>query len=97
MRNIQSKLCMSIAMCIAMAGCASKPIIKYQSVPVEVIKYVPLPDKLTAPCPVPMPQNDTVAEAVSVAHARRVIIETCANAKLDAIRSVKSATSSGRP
>ena len=88
---------MSVAMCIVTVGCASKPVIKYQSVPVEVIQYVPLPDKLTDPCPVPMPQNDTVAEAVSVAHARRVVIETCANAKLDAIRSVKSATSSGRP
>lgn len=79
----------AIVTLIVLAGCAAKPVIKYQSVPVEVIKYVPLPAKLTDPCPVPMPTNDTVGEAVSVAHARRVVIETCANAKLKAIKNAQ--------
>jgi hypothetical protein len=56
---------------------------------VPVVRYVPVPDKLTAPCPITEPNDRTVGEAVRVARARRAALEQC-NSQLDGIRSIQA-------
>ena len=74
---------------VAVAGCATrKPLVVKQpgkiiEVPVKV--YVPIPDNLTAPCPI---AEGKVAEVLEVARKRRASLEAC-NAQLKAIRSVQ--------
>lgn len=68
---------------LALTACT--PQVRYKTVPVKVTQYVAIPDDWTRPCPIAEPQNDTVAEAVSVAHARKVSLLQC-NADKAAIR-----------
>lgn len=67
------------------AGCAQQPIKAPEIVRVTVPVPVPVSPELTKPCPIAKPANNTVAEAVRVARARRAALESC-NAQLDAIR-----------
>lgn len=56
-------------------------------VKVTVTKYVPVPSEFTKECPVALPQNRTVNEAVRVARARRASLEQC-NWQLDKIKNL---------
>lgn len=71
---------------LTLAGCAAPPV-RYKTVPVTVTKMVSVPPELTKPCPKALPQNDTVAEAVSVANARGVCVDIL-NGQLEQIRSL---------
>ena len=69
-----------------LAGChASCPTTIPDVVRVAVPQYVPVPDELTAPCPIAMPEARTVAEAVRIARMRRAALEAC-NDRLSRIR-----------
>ena len=74
---------------VAVAGCATrKPLVVKQpgkiiEVPVKV--YVPIPDNLTAPCPI---AEGKVGEVLEVARKRRASLEAC-NAQLKAIRKIQ--------
>lgn len=68
-----------IAACagLALAGCAEKKGVTIpQVVHVQDTRYV-VPAELLVHCPVAMPTKPDVAEAVRVANARRVSLETC--------------------
>ena len=75
---------------VALAGCAHQPpaVVTPSVVTQTVTRYVAVPDELTTPCPVALPTNRTVAEAVRVARARRDALDQC-NRQLDAIRSLQ--------
>lgn len=70
-----------------LASCASTP--KSEPMPtlikVPVTQYVPVPDDLTAPCPVTKPKSRTVEAVVSAYNANVTSLGGC-NAKLDGIR-----------
>ena len=74
---------------LAIAGCATrKPLVVKQpgkviEVPVKV--YVPIPDNLTAPCPI---AEGKVGEVLEVARKRRASLEAC-NAQLKSIKGVQ--------
>ncbi|HWV45503.1 MAG TPA: hypothetical protein VN039_05670 [Nitrospira sp.] len=63
---------------VMLGGCreATKPIVP-QTITVTVTKYVPLDSALTEDCPISLPLNRTVSEAVRIARARRVALEDC--------------------
>lgn len=87
-RDVYGGFIVAIA-ALAVAGCATrKPLVVKQpgkiiEVPVKV--YVPIPDNLTAPCPI---AEGKVADVLEVARKRRASLEAC-NAQLKAIRSVQ--------
>lgn len=56
-------------------------------VKVTVTKYVPVPEEFTKECPIALPQNKTVREAVRIARSRRASLEQC-NWQLDKIRNL---------
>lgn len=72
---------------LLLAGCASAP----QQAPmpevvkVPVVEYVPVPDKLTKPCPVTRAKSRTVEAVVDAYNANVTALETC-NADKAAIR-----------
>lgn len=78
-----------LAIAAMLTACQSnKPLVVKQpgkiiEVPVKV--YVPIPDNLTAPCPI---AEGKVADVLEVARKRRASLEAC-NAQLKAIRSVQ--------
>lgn len=74
----------AVALCVLLAGCATKRVIVPRTVPLPVRQYVAIPDPLTEPCPV---AKGTLADVVDVAKARAKAIETC-NAKLREIRAI---------
>lgn len=75
----------AIAMLSILAGCQSAPVIVHEPVTVEHYVFVPIDKALTAPCPVAMPRDNSVAEVLRVARERRASLEGCANPKLSAI------------
>lgn len=81
MRNRLSVLI--AALCLA--GCAAQPIKPPTVVKVPVYVPVKVASALTEPCPIAMPANRTVAEAVRIARARRASLEAC-NGQLKQIR-----------
>lgn len=72
---------------VLLTGCASSPVVR-KPVVVERYIYVRVSPALTAPCPVAMPRNATVAEALRVARARRASLEAC-NARLREIAEIE--------
>lgn len=78
-----------VLIALALTACQSnKPLVVKQpgkiiEVPVKV--YVPIPDNLTAPCPI---ADGKVAEVLEVARKRRASLEAC-NADKDAIRKIQ--------
>lgn len=79
------------------SGCvpAVKPVVVPQIVRVEVPVYAPLPDDLTADCPIAEPTSLKVQEVVRVANARKVALQNC-NADKAALRSLVAPTT-GEP
>lgn len=64
---------------VMLAGCGekvTKPVVP-KVVETTVTKYVPLDPELTEDCPIAMPDNRTVSEAVRIARARRASLEDC--------------------
>lgn len=74
----------------ALAGCATQePKVTVPRVVETVVPtYVPIPAELTQRCPISLPRNKTVGEAVRVARARRAALAKC-NAQLKAIREIQ--------
>lgn len=78
-----------VLIALALTACQSnKPLVVKQpgkiiEVPVKV--YVPIPDNLTAPCPI---AEGKVAEVLEVARKRRASLEAC-NADKSAIRKIQ--------
>lgn len=56
-------------------------------VKVPVTKYVPVPEKLTKPCPVTRAKTRTVEAVVSAYNANVTSLETC-NAQIDGVRNL---------
>lgn len=75
------------ALALVIAGCKPDIVKPPKVVQTTVTRMVPVPDELTQPCPVAMPQANTVAEAVRVARARRDALVKCNN-QLREIRSL---------
>ena len=77
---------------LALAGCKStpeaRPFVAPTIVEVPVTKYVPVPDALTQPCPVPAIKGRTVGDVVEASNARKVALDRC-NAQLKAIRELQ--------
>lgn len=65
-------------------------------VKVPVTKYVPLPDRLTKPCPTRHAQSRTVEAVVSAYNANVTALEKC-NGQLDAIRAIQGADTEPKP
>ncbi len=80
----------------ALAGCAGTPPrpVAPDVVQVPVTRYVPIPETLTAPCPIAGPKDMTVGEAVRIARERRRALEAC-NAQLRQIRAVQGSPADG--
>lgn len=78
-----------IATVLAITGCTQAVKIPPppKIVKVTVTKYVPVPAEFTKPCPVALPQDKTVREAVRIARARRASLDQC-NWQLDKIRNL---------
>ena len=71
----------------SLAGC-NPPVVKPPKVvQTTVTRIVSVPEELTQPCPVAMPQANTAAEAVRVARARRDALVKCNN-QLQEIRAL---------
>lgn len=71
----------------SLAGC-QPPVVKPPKVVQTTVKQiVPVPDELTKPCPIAMPQANTVAEAVRIARERRDALVKC-NSRLQEIRAL---------
>lgn len=73
---------------LALVGCKSAgPAVAPapQIIRVPVTTYVPVPDKLTKPCPIARGDLD---EVVIVARKRKAALEKC-NGQLDAIRAIQ--------
>lgn len=82
---------LTFAVCLLLAGCATpmeRRVLVPETVTVTVDRYVPIPDRLTAPCPIAEPKALTVGEAVAIARERRRALEVC-NAQLRAIHAVQ--------
>lgn len=77
---------------LALAGCKSapeaRPFVAPTIVEVPVTEYVPLPEELTRPCPVPAIKGRTVGDVVEASNARKIALDRC-NAQLRAIREVQ--------
>lgn len=77
---------------LALAGCKSAPEVRPFVAPtiieVPVTKYVPLPEELTQPCPVPAIKGRTVGDVVEASNARKVALDRC-NAQVKAIRELQ--------
>ena len=75
---------------LLLAGCASVP--APQPLPalvkVPVTRYVPLPEKLTAACPLKRAGIRTVEAVVAAYNANVTALEQC-NVQLDAIRALQ--------
>lgn len=69
---------------LALAGCAQKGVTVPKVVHVNDTRYM-VPADLLAHCPIAMPTNQTIGEAVRIANARRVALEAC-NAVKDQYR-----------
>lgn len=79
------RLLILLALVAASASCQTTGPTTPKVVQTAVTRYVPVPDRLTAPCVIAMPENNTVGEAVRVARARRAALEKC-NGQLTRIR-----------
>lgn len=81
--------CAAVVLILALAGCKSalevRPFVAPTIVEVPVTKYVPVPDTLTQPCPIPALKGRTVGDVVEASNARKVALERC-NTQLNAIR-----------
>ena len=67
------------------ATCPDRPFVAPTVVEVPVTRYVPVPDALTEPCPVPAVKGRTVGQVVDAANARKLALDRC-NAQLRSIR-----------
>lgn len=75
---------------LLLAGCATAP--KPEPMPtivkVPVTQYVPVPDKLTQPCPVTRAKSRTVEAVVNAYNANVTALEAC-NGQIKAIRGLQ--------
>lgn len=69
-----------------LAGCKSAPVIDtLPPAEITVTRYVPIPDYLTKPCPIPA---GNLVEVIEVARARKASLEKC-NADKLSIRGIQ--------
>lgn len=70
-----------------LAGCASNPPLPKlpEIVRVPVVKIVPVPPELSAPCQAVAKRDNSVGEAVRLANARQAALEEC-DARMSDIR-----------
>lgn len=72
----------------SLAACKSNPPVQPPKVvQTVVIRTVPVPKELTAPCAIAKPMAKTVGEAVRVARERLAALQKC-NAQLEEIRNL---------
>lgn len=85
-----------IAAVLVLAGCQTcpdrPPVPEIVKVPVRTT--VPVPAALTTPCPIARAENRTVEAVVSAYNANIETLESCANRKLQEIRSLPTSEAS---
>lgn len=71
--------CLPLIVCLVLAGCATRaPLPKLpEVVRVPIVKIVPVPPELAAPCQLVEKRDNSVGEAVRLANARLVALEEC--------------------
>lgn len=75
-----------IASAFALIGCHRQAVVTVPKTVTKVIQeYIAIPEDMTTPCPIALPQDRTVEEAVRIARARRASLINC-NKQLDEIR-----------
>lgn len=78
----------AVIMAIA-AGCARQsPLVIEKPIPVDRLVYVPIDPALTETKPIPAPRDDSGAELLRVARARKADLAICYG-KLDSIATVQ--------
>lgn len=86
---------LTIVAILGMAACVSAPPkIEYKPVTVTVTKYIPVPKKYLAHCPIAIPSTNTVHEALIVAKKRKTALINC-NQQLDSISHIQGADVNG--
>lgn len=84
--------CLSLIACLVLAGCATRaPLPKLpEVVRVPVVKIVPVPPELAAPCQAVAKRDNSIGEAVRLANARQAALEEC-DKRMSDIRKLGSA------
>ncbi len=87
-----------LSLALLLSGCASERIVERPvPVPVETVKYIPVPADLLVPCQkASVPQGVTYGEALALWSRDRASVDTCA-ARLLAIRQLRPPAPSGQP
>lgn len=70
-----------------LAACSSNQVKVPEKVYITVEKYIPIPEEYTKDCPIALPTELTVSEAVRVAKARKESLEHC-NIDKESIRKI---------
>lgn len=68
---------LTLAACLMLAGCATKPVAPPKVIYQTIEKYVPVPAELSKDCEIPMPKEMTVEEAIRVAKERAYALKKC--------------------
>lgn len=82
-----NRFLLMLAAGLCLAACQSNQVKVPEKVYITIEKYIPIPEEYTKDCPIALPTELTVSEAVRVAKARKESLEHC-NIDKAAIRKI---------